>query len=184
MQILVEAGLTPMQAILAATRTGAELLGLEAKLGTVEPGKLADLLLLDADPLENIANTRKIFKVVQDGRVVDTAYHADYQTELPRPGRETKHLYNLPPAIRNVTPPLTGKDSALTLRVAGRGFTPASVVKLNGETLRTRWISAGELQAELRSGHTAKVGSYSLTVETPPPGGGASPPVEFLVTFK
>jgi imidazolonepropionase-like amidohydrolase len=66
---LVEAGLTPLAALQAATRNPARVLGLADSLGRIEPGKLADLLLLDANPLEDIRNTRKIRAVVADGRL-------------------------------------------------------------------------------------------------------------------
>ena len=67
---LVEAGLTPMQALVTATVNPARFLGKLSSLGTVERGKIADLVLLDADPLENIHNTRKIVSVILNGRVV------------------------------------------------------------------------------------------------------------------
>ena len=69
-ELLIAAGMTPMQVIVAATRTPAALLHLD-RLGTVAPGKRADFVVLDANPLENIANTRKIAKVYQGGREVD-----------------------------------------------------------------------------------------------------------------
>ena len=56
---LVELGMTPSQAIVAATKNGALACRMTKDLGTVETGKLADLLILDADPLANIANIRK-----------------------------------------------------------------------------------------------------------------------------
>jgi Tol biopolymer transport system component len=68
---LVARGLTPLEAITAATLTAAQVLGAEAEIGTIELGKWADLVLLDADPLEDIRNTRKIWQVIQGGRVVD-----------------------------------------------------------------------------------------------------------------
>jgi imidazolonepropionase-like amidohydrolase len=66
---LVQAGLTPMQALQAATRNPARFMDREGELGTIEQGKLADLVLLDANPLDDIANTRKIVAVVYDGRL-------------------------------------------------------------------------------------------------------------------
>jgi imidazolonepropionase-like amidohydrolase len=67
--LLVDAGLTSMQALQAATRNPARFLRLEA--GTVEPGKIANLVLLDSNPLDRIRNTRKIHAVVVDGRLFD-----------------------------------------------------------------------------------------------------------------
>jgi imidazolonepropionase-like amidohydrolase len=66
---LVEAGLTPLEALQAATLNPARVLGLADSLGRIEPGKLADLVLLDANPLENIRNTQKIGAVVANGQL-------------------------------------------------------------------------------------------------------------------
>jgi hypothetical protein len=68
---LVAAGLTPLEAIHAATGDAARILGAEKDLGTIEVGKWADLIILDADPLSDIRNTRRIWQVVQNGHVVD-----------------------------------------------------------------------------------------------------------------
>jgi imidazolonepropionase-like amidohydrolase len=65
---LVEAGFTPMEALQTATRNPAEFLGMLYDLGTVEKGKLADLVVLDANPLDDIQNTRKIRAVLLAGR--------------------------------------------------------------------------------------------------------------------
>ena len=70
---LVAAGLTPLEAIRAATGDAARILGAAGELGTVEVGKRADLVLLDADPTSDIRNTRRIRAVIQDGAVVDRA---------------------------------------------------------------------------------------------------------------
>jgi hypothetical protein len=69
MALLVKAGLTPMEALVAGTRNGAEAVGRLNELGTIEKGKLADLALLDADPLVDITNTQKIAAVVANGRL-------------------------------------------------------------------------------------------------------------------
>ena len=70
MALLVEhCGFTPLQAIEAATEVGAAALGQSARRGTVTPGKLADLVVLDADPSHDIHNTTKIDFVVKHGRI-------------------------------------------------------------------------------------------------------------------
>jgi imidazolonepropionase-like amidohydrolase len=69
--LLVKAGLTPSEALRAATLNPAKFFGLSASLGTVERGKLADLVLLDANPLADISNTKRINAVVLNGRFFD-----------------------------------------------------------------------------------------------------------------
>jgi hypothetical protein len=69
--IFVEAGLSPMEALQTATINPARFLGKEKDLGTVEQGKVADLVLLDANPLDDIRNTTKINSVVVNGRLLN-----------------------------------------------------------------------------------------------------------------
>jgi imidazolonepropionase-like amidohydrolase len=69
--LLVEAGLTPLQALQTATINAARMIGKEKELGTVERGKQADLLILDANPLADIANVRRIHRVIKGGVAYD-----------------------------------------------------------------------------------------------------------------
>jgi imidazolonepropionase-like amidohydrolase len=70
LEMLVRAGLPPLEAIRAATIRPAEFFGLEARMGTIAPGMRADLVLLTADPLADISNTRRIEAVVTRGRLL------------------------------------------------------------------------------------------------------------------
>jgi hypothetical protein len=73
LRLLVGSGLTPLEALQAATINPARFLGASDSLGTVAAGKRADLVLLDADPLLDIANTKSIHAVIADGRLFDRA---------------------------------------------------------------------------------------------------------------
>jgi Amidohydrolase family len=74
--LLVRAGLTPLEALRTATYNPAEFLGSLDSLGTIGTGKIADLLLLDADPLQDIRNTTQISAVIANGRVYDSTARA------------------------------------------------------------------------------------------------------------
>jgi imidazolonepropionase-like amidohydrolase len=69
----VEAGFTPMESLQTATSNPARFLGAEATLGSVEPGRIADLVLLSANPLESVRNTTKIAVVIAHGTLFDRA---------------------------------------------------------------------------------------------------------------
>ena len=76
LELLVRSGLTPLEALRTATYNPADYLGALDSLGTVSPGKVADLVLLDADPLLDIRNTRRISAVIANGRLFDRAARA------------------------------------------------------------------------------------------------------------
>ena len=69
LELLVEAGLTPVQALRSATITPAEFFNLENEMGTIETGKYADLVILNSSPLKDIKNTQDIHKVILKGRI-------------------------------------------------------------------------------------------------------------------
>jgi imidazolonepropionase-like amidohydrolase len=67
MEAMQAAGLTPMEVLLTATKGGATAMGRQEDLGTIENGKIADLVILEADPTTDIANTRQLRYVVRGG---------------------------------------------------------------------------------------------------------------------
>src|SRR5215813_4919353 len=73
LSLMVEAGLSPMEALQTATYNAARFLGKQSEFGSVEKGKIADLVLLDADPLTDIRNTSRINSVIQNGRLLNRA---------------------------------------------------------------------------------------------------------------
>jgi len=183
MQLLVDAGLTPEQALASSTRWAAEALRVDQHLGTVEPGKGADIVILGADPLADIANTRKIEQVILGGRIVDTTYHADYEFPFHQYGPVSKHLYHQPPVIRGLNPAFATQGSITSLRIIGAEFMPESVVVFNGVPVTTRYLGPTELSAVLGQRETALPGSHLIGVQTPAPGGGDATPMEFIVDY-
>jgi imidazolonepropionase-like amidohydrolase len=86
LSLMVEAGLPPMAALQAATRNPAEFMGQADRRGTVEPGKIADLILLSKDPLADIHNTRSIEAVVLGGKWIPRSALDAMLTEAERTG--------------------------------------------------------------------------------------------------
>lgn len=100
LQRFVAAGFTPLEALQTATLNPARFFQMEAQLGTVETGKLADLILLDANPLEDISNTQRIAAVMMNGRYFS---HADLQ----------KILQKVEASAQKEPPPTPTKSSTL-----------------------------------------------------------------------
>ena len=71
--MLVQGGMSPLEAIHASTWNGAHYIGMEHEIGSLEKGKLADLVVLDANPLESIYNSEKIRYVMMNGRIYDAS---------------------------------------------------------------------------------------------------------------
>ena len=72
-ELYVKAGFTPMDALQAATAVAAQAMRVDKDVGTIETGKRADLLVLDANPLENISNIRTVRFVMKDGKMFESA---------------------------------------------------------------------------------------------------------------
>ena len=82
---LVDCGFSSMEAISIATLGNARFMGQDRDIGSLAAGKMADIILLDEDPLANIENIATVSTVINGGEVVDTSYHPDYALPTPRP---------------------------------------------------------------------------------------------------
>src|SRR3546814_7766019 len=100
---MADAGLTPAQILADSTLGGARLLGREADIGTIAPGKLADMVLLDDDPLAGVANFSRIVAVVKQGDYIpDESIIGDGKKEKTgrNPDKSEEHTYELQTRIR------------------------------------------------------------------------------------
>lgn len=172
LELLVDAGITPLQALQAATVNPAELMRMQDRLGTIAEGKAADVLILDANPLENIRSTRKIAKVISRGRVLDGQYHPEFKNPVPNPQWESGGHYFPPPRIRQVSPAsIVAGARGATLTIRGTGFIPYSLVLFNGEKLTTNFVDEFQLTAEVPA-KLLTPGTFSVIVENPDYGSG------------
>jgi Amidohydrolase family len=198
MEILVEAGLTPMQALKAATSWSAELLEGKngargpAKVGSIRPGNFADLVVVSADPLSDISNTKKIERVMKNGRWIELGYHPEYFTAV-RPARPIV-ASNFAPAISAMEPNrVTEGSSPVHVVLEGSGFTTTSLVRVDGISVKTTFRNPRRLEFDLPAGAVTRaspdgfsppgpaqnvgiIGNRSVAVHVfnPPPDGGTS----------
>lgn len=171
-----------------------EFLRLDQTLGSVQPGKLADLVVLSADPLEDISNTRRIEMVIKDGKLLERRFHKDYDPIIKTPRGEILQRgpttywgspYYDRPLLTGLEPGLATEGSAdLEIIVEGMGFSGASVVRFVNHRLRTEFKGPEQLRAVIPARLLRAPGTWPLTVENPPPGGGISHPFGFIVKFR
>ena len=184
MEALVNAGMTPMQAILASTKWSAELLRKEQDLGTVEPGKLADLILIEGDPLADIRVTQNIRTVILDGKIVDTRLDPNFRNSLPRTWYMNTPLEYEGPEISRITPGITpAGDAAVTIQVSGKRFNSRSFIRFDTSDLPTTFVSNSLLTATVDAMLLKNVGTYAVTVVNPGSGGSPSNAAYFIVNF-
>jgi len=179
--MFVEAGMTPMQAIQAGTINVAKSFRKDKDFGTVEPGKLADIIAIDGDPLKDIWAVQNVKLVMLGGKIVDHEFHANYKNPIPaiRPWRAT-------PQEIEISPRSVAQGVGLsTLKVTTRsGFDRFHRVTLNGKQLETKFIGPSELEAIVPPQMTTTAGSYPVVVVGQGDTASKSETSYFIVSFK
>jgi imidazolonepropionase-like amidohydrolase len=178
MQLVGDIGVPPMKVIQGATLWAAESIGKAKDLGSVEPGKLADIIVVEGNPLDDIATTTKnVRMVIKDGQVVDTTYDPRFVNPLPRP-------VDVAPQLSTLSPRMVPRGSQnVTLQIEGTGFGPKSVVRFDNMDLRTQFVSNTKLTATIDARLLRNVGTYTVYVVNQGQPGGVSNGVYFLVKF-
>jgi hypothetical protein len=166
----VEAGVPPMIALQAATLNAAKAFRKDKDYGSVEAGKVADLTIVDGDPLKDIWATQNVVKVVMDGNVVDTAF-SGYSNPIP-----SFYAYQTLPMELEISPTSAVEGAGpITLTVRGEGMWPFHRVQLKREfgglfnfgatELPTRYISKNQLEATISPDLIQTAGTYTVTVK-------------------
>lgn len=193
MQLLVDAGISPMHAIQAGTLWAAEAIHKDEELGSIEEGKLADLLILPRNPLDDITAYKDIELVMQNGRVLEHGYHYYFNNPIPWPaGNAISYadegfgpVTEIPASIDGVSPRAIVEGSGdITLSVTGGPFLATSTIEFDAQWLETRLISSGEVRATVPARLIQNVGTYSIQVAHRKPGWGKTNTLYLIVKFK
>jgi len=179
--MFVEAGLTPMQAIQSATINVAKAFHKDKDFGTIEAGKVADVIAVDGDPLKDSWTTQNVRLVVLSGKLVDHEFRANFKNPIPaiRPWRDTPQQIEISPRA------VTQGSAATTLKISTRrGFDRFHKATFAGKELDTRFVSASELEAVVPPELIKKVGSYPIVVVGQGDSASQSAPAYFIVSFK
>jgi len=157
----VEAGVPPMTAIQAATLNVARTFKRDKDYGSVEPGKVADLSIVEGDPLQDIWMTQNVKMVIMDGKVVDSEFR-NYKNPIP-----SFYSYQSLPLDLEISPLFLIEGSGpTTLKIRGQGgMWPFHRVMLNGQPLPTSFLSKDELKAIIPPEAIPTAGTYIVTLK-------------------
>jgi hypothetical protein len=197
MAIFQEAGITPMQIIMAATKWPAEAMRVSDRIGTVEAGRFADILIVDADPLTDIKNLRQIDEVIFNGRVIDSGVHASYS--VPFYGYDGDQRYTVIDghwvgALKEFTGPIRPRDTApdpdtspqpaierimptaikmgspaTTLVLSGFNFVAGTKVLIDGKSVPWEWVDGSKINVTLDRNLLGEAGRKEILVMNPEP---------------
>ena len=157
----VEAGVPPMTAIQAATLNVAKTFKMDKDFGSVEPGKIADLSIVEGDPLKAIWMTQNVKMVVLDGKVIDIRF-TKYKNPIA-----SFYSYQSLPLNLEISPLFLIEGSGPTrMKVRGEGgMWPFHRVMLNGRPLPTEFVSKNELHAMITPDAIPTAGTYIVTLK-------------------
>ena len=175
-ELAADAGLSPLLAIQSASLNVAKAWGKDKDFGSVEKGKVADLVIVRGDILKDISATQNVEKVFIDGKPVDTSFHSNYRNPIPRTiaDRYVTGLTQLSPAS-------LVEGSAGQVKLSGTNFRPTHQVLVNGKKVESRFISGRELEIKIAPMTT---GTHKITVIDPGIPTSESAPVYLVVSFK
>jgi imidazolonepropionase-like amidohydrolase len=176
LELAIDAGLSPLLAIQSATLNVAKTWGKDKDYGSVEKGKVADLVIVRGDVSNDISTTQNVEKVFMDGKLVDTSFHPNYRNPIPRTIAD-RYVTNL----TQLLPASLVEGSAGQVKLTGVNFRPTHQVLVDGKKVESRFVSGRELELRLPP---LKAGTRKITVIDPGIPTSESAPVYLVVSFK
>lgn len=175
-ELMIDAGLSPLLAIQSASLNVAQAWGKDKDYGSVERGKVADLVVVRGDPLKDVSATQNVEMVFMDGKAIDISYHPDHRNPIPRPMPD-----RLVPTLSALSPRSLQEGSAGRVKLTGSGFRPSHQALLNGQKVESRYISGRELEIQVPA---VEAGTHKITVIDPGVAASESNGVFLVVSFQ
>jgi imidazolonepropionase-like amidohydrolase len=176
LELMIDAGFSPLLAIQSASLNVAQAWGKDKDYGSVEKGKVADLVIVRGDVLKNISATQNVETVFMDGKSVDTSFHPNYRNPIPRPlsDRFVTNLSQLSPAG-------IVEGAEAQVKLGGANFRPSHQVLLDGKKISSRFINGRELELQIPA---TNAGTHKITVIDPGVPASESNAAYLVVRFK
>ena len=175
-ELAIDAGLSPLVAIQSASLNVAKAWGKDKDYGSVEKGKVADLVIVRGDVMRNISSTQNVEKVFMEGKPVDASFHANYRNPIPRPLSD-----RFVTGLSQISPASVVEGSAGQIKLTGANFRPTHQVLLNGKKVESRFINGRELEVQIPP---ANAGTHKITVIDPGVAASESNAAYLVVSFK
>jgi hypothetical protein len=159
LELMIDAGFSPLVAIQSASLNVARAWGKEKDYGSVEKGKVADVVIVRGNVSNDISATQNVETVFMDGKAMDTSFHPDYRNPIPRPlsDRFVTNLTQLSPAG-------VVEGAEAQVKLIGSNFRPSHQVLLNGKKIQSRFVNGRELEVQIPA---TNPGTHKITIIDP-----------------
>lgn len=176
LELAIDAGLSPLVAIQSASLNVAKAWGKDKDYGSVEKGKVADLVIVGGDVMKDVSATQNVEKVYVDGKAVDRSFHPNYRNPIPRPMSD-RYLTN----VAQVSPAALAEGAPGAVKLSGANFRPSHQVLVNGKKVPSKFVNGRELEVQVPA---LAAGTHKISVIDPGVAASESNAVYLVVSFK
>jgi len=175
-ELAIDAGLSPLLAIQSASLNVAKSWGKDKDYGSVEKGKVADLVIVRGDVINDISSTQNVEKVFMNGKPVNTSFNPNYRNPIPRTISD-RYVTN----VTQVSPASVVEGNAGLVKLSGANFRPTHQVLIGGKKVESRFVNGRELEVKVSA---LRAGTHKITVIDPGIPTSESAPAYLVVSFK